>query len=605
MTYLPVTPKFGRRGNVDDIHVLAAQGANFEALRMSWRAIGGPHRATLRASMGIEYLADMLDYLRNGVKLYDAQGYLCWWGYVHEVRIRWGVTEVGISLDQMFNNVKVNYKTLKAGEDATEDAETDWLTNPESISEYGTKQLALNAGSLVMSAAAAEALRDTRLEQASTPQAVADYESRINDPVAEIHCRGWWDTLSWVYYSQDAGRISFFDEGTDLAQGIGQSAYTTGATVTFDDNPDGDFLSDSAMLMGRYAVGQILTISGAADADNNGLRTILEVAENGLYLRFSEDVDDDTTPDAVTLTPQGIIAAQSFTTDASMDWTVVSVAVRAKMAGTAADPLEVHIYSDSAGSPNVSLGDGSIAVADMDGVYRWRVADFVAADLPLTGGTTYWVVVQTATNDAANGYHVELSDEGYSGGTYKYNDGISWTARAGVDMPFDIVGGRRGGAIAEEVLLTSAFITGVELVDTFARTPVITTLTQIEDQTVKAVVEGVLQAGSTNGRRLLAELDQHRTITLREEPSVNDATTQRYYRDRNGTLRDHFRMKVEPQRAGEVVGNWLESEDMRSIIAPGNALAEAGRAFIEEAEWTKAGDAVRLTARGSKNIWEV
>jgi hypothetical protein len=563
---------------------------------MSWRAIGGPHRATVRAWTGIHRLEDMLDYLRNGVKLYDAQGVLCWWGYVHEVKIRWGVTEVGVSLDRMYNRVKVGYKTLAAGEDATEDAETDWAENEISTSEYGDKELILSTGSLILSEAAAERVRDTKLAQIAFPLAVADYESRTSDPMVEIECRGWWEILSWAHYSQAEGRVSYTDTSGGAIQAIGQASSTL--TVTWDDADGGeDFVLAAAGTFDRFSEGIRLIVTNASDAGNNGTYNVDTIRSDGTVMAFLEDVDDSASATA-DFVPDGDKAAQSFTVTGA--WTVVSVAIRAKAVGSPADNLRVSIYSDSAGNPNASLASGTIAGSELDDVMRWRVVPMTAYTLATS--TDYWVHVErTGASHATNTYHVELCAKAGDGGDYKLWNGASWSTRTDVDMPFDVIGGYALTTLLGTVINTSGFVTDVTIVDASSA---VTVLRQIEDQTIKRVAEGLLDAGTANDRRLLAKMDEHRAVQIYEEPAADDVTTL-YRRARDGMLRDRYGAKVEPQRAGEIVGNWLENEDIRAIVAPGSDIADAGRAFIEEATWNLNGNSVNLLARGAQNPWEL
>lgn len=598
MSFLPVQPVFGRRGDVDGTRVVPPAGTILQATRMSWRAIGGCHRANIRAELGIDGLAEMLDYLRNGVRLYDKQGYLCWWGYVHEVTVRWGVSEVKISLDRMYNRVKVAYRALVAGEDATEDTQTDWAENGISVSEYGYKELILDAGALVLTETAAEALRDTRLAETAQPRASADFDTRNTNPIADIACRGWWETLSWVHYNQTAGRINYTDTGGGGMQAIGQAATTTAADVTWEDGDDGDYIYSVSGQFLRFSAGQIITVTDSTA--NNGTYTITEVNINGQRITTAEDVDDDGGVDSITITPQGSRAAQSFTTGASDTWRVISAAIRAMTKGAPVDSLRVHIYNDSAGSPGSSLGNGTLLGSTLDGVMRWRTFT-MSSTITLAASTTYWLVTdRTGSNDAENCYHVELCSDAGASGTYKYWDGATWQTRAGMDMPFDVVGGYLASDLIKDTLTKSAFITGVTVVNDAAA---VSTLTQIDDQTVKNVVEGLLETGSGNERRLLANVDEYRTVTVYEEPSA-ESTATRYRRNRHGELVDRYGIRVEPQRVGEIAGNWLESEDIRAIATAGSDLADAARAFVEEIEWTASGNAVRILARGARDVWQ-
>jgi len=137
MTYGPVKPVYYNRA-YDRLQPLHPDVV-METRRFSHRAIGGPHRASVVATGGQDFLVGLLDYLRSPVELLDGQGHLCWWGYVHEIKLRLGVMQIGITLDRMYNRIKVQYSKLTVGEDETEAAETAFGDNTVSQTMYGRK----------------------------------------------------------------------------------------------------------------------------------------------------------------------------------------------------------------------------------------------------------------------------------------------------------------------------------------------------------------------------------------------------------------------------------------------------------------------------------
>lgn len=570
-------------------------GIEWNTRRFSWRAMGGPHRATMTGVGGDAFLAGVLDFLRVPVELYDELGELVWWGYVHEVKLRKGLIEIGVSLDRMANRIKVRYTKLTVGEDATETAVTAFGENSNSSGVYGRKELVYDAGDLILDEAGAEQLRDTRLNDVALPIPLAEFAASAPEVTTiEMECRGWWETLTWQLYSQGVGRYNYLDTKGGRIQPIGQAAYTTGTTITWEEQGANHWMYDTAAAMLRYSAGQIVVVSSSNN--NDGTYTIAEVFPTGQRLAFVEDVDDDFTLESVVITPQGISAAQSFTTVAGDTWQVLTVAVRAKKIGSPSDNLRISIASDSGGSPNAVLVSGTIAAADIDDVVRWREATMSTA-YSLAASTTYWVLVErTGSNDADDCYHVEVSVSAGHSGTHKYWNGSSWITVAGADMPFDVIGGFATSTMIQNALDGAQFINDVSVTNASGIT---TPLYQIEDQTIKQAVETWLQIGTTNNRRLLATVDKGRNVRIYEEPAP---TTKNYRKKIDGSLTTEGGVRIPPQwfRAGV----WLTSEEIETALPAGSRLAEAGRAFIEESEWTSDGK-LRLLTKGAKPVWEL
>lgn len=167
---------------------------------MSWRAMGGPEAATLRGRGDPLHVADALNWLRRPVVIRLAHE-TAWWGYVDAVTVWAGRYNIGASLEMMANRVSVAYSYVEPGtQEVGQRQTTDWAEDAESVSIYGTKALRLSVDGA--SPAQAEGARDTYLNQNKWPQAYVSLEDGPGEEEAtiEVTCRGWWDTLGWIYY---------------------------------------------------------------------------------------------------------------------------------------------------------------------------------------------------------------------------------------------------------------------------------------------------------------------------------------------------------------------------------------------------------------------
>ena len=178
---------------------LAALPMEYSVQRYSHAAIGGPKTAVIGVTGPELDLWTILDRLRCPVKIYSDMGDCVWWGYVAEVQLTIGGLALAITIDSMYNRVAVAYQdnTLKTR------ATTAWVSDAASVAEYGTRELLYSSSG--STAAAATAAQTAILNQLRYPiPGITETGQQATDPVATLTCRGWWDTLSWKYYT-DAG----------------------------------------------------------------------------------------------------------------------------------------------------------------------------------------------------------------------------------------------------------------------------------------------------------------------------------------------------------------------------------------------------------------
>jgi len=201
-------------------------GGLFEVKSMDWGLPGGSKVAVLRmAVQDLESeLARAVESLRFGVDIHDDAGEVVWNGYVHEVEIRWERLRLEVSLDGFANRVAVRYVDLKPKAAwMREDSLTDFVEDGVSAARYGVKEWIgyLPSGTPEMAGAAALSW----LKEKAVPEKKARFEAK-NEKEVYLHCRGWWETLGWQYYSQTDGFVGHLEEGTKEQTLGNTSTYT-------------------------------------------------------------------------------------------------------------------------------------------------------------------------------------------------------------------------------------------------------------------------------------------------------------------------------------------------------------------------------------------
>jgi len=182
---------------------LLAPRLSYAVQDMTAHMIGGPRQMMLEVSGSEDALWETANLLRAPTTVRDGRQEPVWWGYASEVSIPSGEFMVGIRLDEMANRVAVAYTHAMDGGTFSLRETTPFAENPASIAEYGIKELL--HGAAAESPGSALNLRDSLLEAVGLPVPLTNRKSGAGG-FGRIYCRGWWDTLSWRYYSQTSGR---------------------------------------------------------------------------------------------------------------------------------------------------------------------------------------------------------------------------------------------------------------------------------------------------------------------------------------------------------------------------------------------------------------
>lgn len=194
---------------------LTPAGATFEVSRYSFDVLGGPYEAAMTAAGSLPAISELIQRLRCPIEIHDEAGALVWWGFIREVTASVNGWEFGASLDSMSNKVAVAYSFVDPGSATVGTRKTTaWITDVDSVSEYGIKELL----SSLDGATDAQALQARDLVLAQYKYPIVTWQSAKNDGTAQILCSGWWSTLGWRMYANSG--ISSVETTTQIADAI-------------------------------------------------------------------------------------------------------------------------------------------------------------------------------------------------------------------------------------------------------------------------------------------------------------------------------------------------------------------------------------------------
>jgi len=179
-------------------NLLTPLQVDYKVKSYSHSVIGGPKQAEISVTGSELDLWELAEYARRPVQIFSDKGDPVWWGYVAEIKIDVGLWSVGINIDSMANYLGVAYED---DADQGQPKITAWTNAPDSIVEYGDRELLLTSSGC--NAATALAARDKYLASKKYPTPViTPREKGPNGAI--LYCRGWFDTLAWKYASIDA-----------------------------------------------------------------------------------------------------------------------------------------------------------------------------------------------------------------------------------------------------------------------------------------------------------------------------------------------------------------------------------------------------------------
>jgi len=296
------------------------------------------------------------------------------------------------------------------------------------------------------------------------------------------------------------------------------------------------------------------------------------------------------------------IMGQSFQLSSTSGWTATEIWLRMLKQGDPTDNILVTLYSDSGNEPNAELD----AAAALDASTVTTAAKWTKFTLntgtALSTGTTYWIRVARSgavhsTVFCRVGHNAAL---GYPRGEMKlYSTILSTWVTKNMEANFKVVGSvATTTQISNIVTDCGEFITSTVIEDASG---INTHLYRNGDYTAWTEILALLDIGTSNDRRLLAEVTRPRRLRIYEEDAI---TTVNYKLSADGKLYTSAGRLVPPEDC--FIGKWVALEDVVPDTVDTSVLASPSPVFIDEAEFdVKSGRWYPIKTRGVRELFPV
>ncbi|NLN69326.1 MAG: hypothetical protein GX142_00855 [Chloroflexi bacterium] len=166
--------------------------------KLSWSIEGGPDEALIITHTSPQHLFNLLSILRFPIIISDCFSNPVWWGYISTIEVFFQQVKFTLSLENLFNKVKVVYSMLSPNNHPSAAlSETPFTHATLSQTEYGIKERVLFRQGIDDDYALA--LRDTFLHQCSKPHAMLNPHNLTDPPRIHLTAKGWFHTLGWRF----------------------------------------------------------------------------------------------------------------------------------------------------------------------------------------------------------------------------------------------------------------------------------------------------------------------------------------------------------------------------------------------------------------------
>lgn len=390
----------------------------------------------------------------------------------------------------------------------------------------------------------------------------------------------------------------------------------TATTISFDPIDD---VMDSAKDLGFCRTNDWIQISGAGQSSNNGIKRVkdsgaehmtvapdtitLEGAGASVSVKRGNTMDTDVTGvtespgNSVTILTHGQKIAWSFTPSTNATWTVASIAVKIKRVGAPADGVKLDFCQYSAGVPGAVLDTATLSAAAIG-----KNMDYVAFVLTNTQtvayGTSYFgQLSRTGSYDADNYYVVEVDEDlNYTGGSLLLWTGSAWVVRSpDADMVFKVLGAWETTAQIQRIYSDiGQYLDGFDLINASG---IYSNQYRAGENTGADELEALLQAGTTNGRRLLATVTPDWILRVYEQPTPSPDTNLLLNND--GTLSDVGGKALVHGKL--CAGRWVELSGFAQFV---DEYAKLSPLFVERAEFDCETGTVSLEPQSQQSAFD-
>lgn len=190
----------------------------FRVEYLRWSLPGGSKEATLKflgkdVENNIEQIYDGIGY---GVDIVDDSGMVVWNGYVNEIEVQIGKVAMWSSLDQFANRVAIRYEDLKPSAAwSKEDKITDFVEDGALVNQYFKKEWI----GYLPNGTPGQALNAAKTWLKDKGEIKKRLVLQKNEEIkVKYHLKGWWESLDWIFYKQDAGFVGHLDEGKTVCE---------------------------------------------------------------------------------------------------------------------------------------------------------------------------------------------------------------------------------------------------------------------------------------------------------------------------------------------------------------------------------------------------
>lgn len=620
------------------IHNYTLSVVNFDAY-----AVGGPHTATLEAT------GEALDALRGWLGFYviirNENNTPVWWGKVVSATTPIDALEVGASLNDVANAVKVLYSVGGVT------YETAWHEHAKSIATYGRKELLFSLGEAT--AAQATAAATTLLNGKALARQSLNFNA---GNTAILSCVGVWSLYDWTYHADISGRTAY--EGADTAEQIigwgttatdigftdraihkisgdlgqlneGDKIRVTGSvanngvltatgsaqkgesytknTISFN---AGDDIFDSAEGLGIARMGSFVRVTGSPSNSRSHLidgvgraqittaasRTgaiVTEAAGPAITLQqaatldVSSDVVIEAPGAAVTLAG---VSKLAFSFTLANPWTLGEVAIKLRSVGTVTGGVSVSLYSNNAGNPGLLLD--SVTLTSISALSGWTSFVLPGA-VALVSGATYWIVVERLGAVSTANYYAVGYDADNTVNSFKIWNGAAWESKSGT-MIYQVWGHKVTTDQIASIVAAGQFVVGYSV---RPNSGVRARHYRDGRQTALAELESLLDSGTSAGQTLLATVTADWQVIVDVAP---DSTLPPYLLRTDGRVATAHGGQIEEGLLP--VGQWCAVD----VPSAAGALAPLSPFLVGYAEYSvRLGRISDIKAYGEDGVWDI
>ena len=330
-----------------------------------------------------------------------------------------------------------------------------------------------------------------------------------------------------------------------ISRGTNQTALTIISTLIFFDPQDDVMAPEGSTLFADIDANDLIYISGSSGLDNNGYFWVVESSGSNHLVVDSPDIGAEPPGDTitvlrgnavgidgglvrekpgatVTITIVGEMLAQKFTVSEAVGFYVYEIYIRVGKVNLPSDGIILSIYTDSGGFPGTLIEQVTVASTGIPVDADWVKFAFTGASF-ISPGAYYHLVVQRSGASVYNNYYtIEFDqDAGYLNGSLQMWDGVGGVApEVASDLYFAIWGKEQTTAQIQRMVTEGGqFIQSCQVLDASGLYTY-----QYRDGDLRAIheIEGLLQAGSSDGKRLIAQVNEQRHLVISKRPDASN-----------------------------------------------------------------------------------